>query len=43
MTSNQGGAGTILGIDSDHDGHSDFEIQLNKMAFGTLSAADIIL
>ena len=42
MTSNQGGAGTILGIDFDHDGHNDFEIQLNKMALGTLSVADII-
>jgi len=43
LTSINRGAGTILGVDFDHDGHNEFEVQLNNVAFGSLHAADIVL
>jgi len=43
FTSILNGKATILGIDTDHNGVNEFEVQLNNVAFGTLHASDIVL
>ena len=37
------GRSTILAVDLDHNGSTDFEIQLNNVAFGTIHPSDIVL